>query len=56
MKDGPERDHQQMAHCAYNIPCECGKSYVDETGRPLVMRFFEPRHNLKKDLLEKSQL
>jgi hypothetical protein len=36
MKTRPEKDPQQMAQCIYSIPCECGRSYIDETGRPLA--------------------
>jgi hypothetical protein len=47
-----------MEHCIYNIPCECGGNYeyIGETGRPLAMRLYEFRHNLKEGLLEKSKL
>jgi hypothetical protein len=53
MKTGPERDPQQMAQCVCSIPCECGKSYTGETGRPLAVWVHE--HSLKEDL-EKSKL
>jgi predicted GIY-YIG superfamily endonuclease len=52
----PKRDPQQMAHCVYSIPCECGRSYIGETGRPLAARIREHRHNLKEGLLDKSKL
>jgi hypothetical protein len=45
-----------MAQRIYSIPCECRRSYIDETGRPLAMRLHEHRHNLKERLLEKSKL
>jgi hypothetical protein len=32
MKTRPERDPQQMEQCIYNNPCECGRSYIGETG------------------------
>jgi hypothetical protein len=51
-----ERDPQQMAQCAYSIPCECGRGYIGETDRPLAMRLHEQRNNLKEGLLEKSKL
>jgi hypothetical protein len=35
---------------------ECGRSYIDETGRPLAVRLREHRHNLKEGLLEKSKV
>jgi hypothetical protein len=56
MKTSPERDPQQTAPCICSIPCECGRSYIGETGRPLVVRPCEHRHNLKEGLLEKSKL
>jgi hypothetical protein len=56
IKTRPERDLQQMAQCICSTPCECGKSCIGETGRPLAMRLHEHRHNLKEGLLEKSKL
>jgi hypothetical protein len=38
IKIRPERDPQQRAQCIYSIPCECGRSYIGETGRPLALR------------------
>jgi hypothetical protein len=52
----PERDLQQTAQCIHSIPCECGRSCVGETSRPLAMWLHEHRHNLKEGLLEKSKL
>jgi hypothetical protein len=52
----PERDLQQTAHCVNSIPCECGRSYIGETGRTLAVWLLEHRHNLKEGLLEKSKL
>jgi hypothetical protein len=55
MKTRPERDPQQKV---YSIPCECGRSYIGETGRTLAVRLHEHtcRHNFKAGLLEKSKL
>jgi hypothetical protein len=53
MKTRLERDPLQTAQSIYNIPCECGRSYIGETGRPLAVRLREPKHNLKDVLLEK---
>jgi hypothetical protein len=53
MKTRLERDPLQMVQCIYSIPCECGRSYIGETGRPLAMRFREHRHDLQQGLLEK---
>jgi hypothetical protein len=36
MKTRPERDPQHAAQCVYSIPCECDRSYIGETARPLV--------------------
>jgi hypothetical protein len=56
MKSRQERDPQQTAQCVCSIPCECGRSYFGETGRPLAMRLPEHRQSLKESLLEKSKL
>jgi hypothetical protein len=56
MKTRPERDPLQTAQCIYSIPCECGRSYTGETGRPLAVRLRGQRHNLQQRLLEKSKL
>jgi hypothetical protein len=56
MRTRPERDPQQMAQCVYSIACECGRSYMGETGRPLAVWLREHRHNLKEALLEKFKL
>jgi hypothetical protein len=45
-----------MTHCVCKIPCECGRSYVGETGGLLTARFLEYRHSLREGLLEKSKL
>jgi hypothetical protein len=56
MKTRPERDPQQTAQCVYSIPCECGRSHIGETGRPLAVWLHEHKHNLKEGLLEKPKL
>jgi hypothetical protein len=56
MNTKPKRDLQQTAQWVYSIPCECGRSYIGETGRPLAVRLREHRHNLGEGLLEKSKL
>jgi hypothetical protein len=50
------RENSSNAQCVYSIPCECGRSYIGEKGRPLAVRLREHRHNLKEGLLEKSKL
>jgi hypothetical protein len=56
MKTRPERDPQQTARCVYSIPCECGRSYIGETDRPLAVRLREHKHILREGRLEKSKL
>jgi hypothetical protein len=53
MKTRPERDRLQTAECIYSIPCECGRNYSAETGRPLAVRLREHRYYLKEGILEK---
>jgi hypothetical protein len=56
MRTRLQRSPQQMAHCVYSIPCECGRRYIHETGRPLAVRLHEYWHNLTEGLLKKSKL
>jgi hypothetical protein len=56
MKTRPKRCPLKTAHCVYSIPCECGRCYTGETGRPLVVQIREHRQNLKEGLLEISKL
>jgi hypothetical protein len=57
MKTRPNTDPQRTAKCVYSIPCECGRSYIGETGRPLLaVRLREHKHNFKEGLIEKSKL
>jgi hypothetical protein len=51
-----ERDPLQTAQRIYSIPCECGRSYIGETGRRLAVRLHAQRHNVQQSLLEKSEL
>jgi hypothetical protein len=44
-----------MAQIVYSIPCECGRSYIGETGRPLAVRILEHRYNLKQSLVVLAQ-
>jgi hypothetical protein len=34
----PNFDTLDKSLCVYRIPCECGKEYIGETGRPLNIR------------------
>jgi hypothetical protein len=56
MKTRPKGDPEQMAQCIDSIPCECGRSYIGETGRLLAVQLLEYRHYLTEGLLEKSKL
>jgi hypothetical protein len=56
MKTRLKRDPQQTAQCMYSIPCECGRSCIGETGRPLAVRLRDHGNNLQQGLLEKSKL
>jgi hypothetical protein len=56
MKTRRDRDLQQTAQCVYSILCECGRSYIGETGRPLAARLRGCSHNPKEGLPEKSKL
>jgi hypothetical protein len=56
MRTRPTNDPQVTARCIYNIPCECGRSYVGESSRPLSVRIGEHKVNLKNGLLDKSKL
>lgn len=42
--------------CVCTTPCECSRSYVRITGRPLCVHIQECRYNLRKSLMEKSKL
>jgi hypothetical protein len=37
---------QQMKQCVYSIPCDCNRSYISETSRPLEVRIKEHKYNL----------
>jgi hypothetical protein len=50
MKTRLQRDPQQMAQCISSIPCECGRSCIGETGRPVAVRLREHRHILQQGL------
>jgi hypothetical protein len=54
MKTRPDRDLLETRHCIYSIPCEYGRCYIGETGRPLGVRLKEHQYNLKQGLLDKS--
>jgi hypothetical protein len=41
MSTRPGRALHNIAHCVYNIHCECGRNYIGETDRPMGVRFRE---------------
>jgi len=41
---------QETVNCVYTIPCQCGRSYTGETGRPWAVRLGEHRQNLEGHL------
>jgi predicted GIY-YIG superfamily endonuclease len=52
----PKRSPQETVNCVYSIPCQCGKSYTGETGRPWAVRLQEHRQNVEEGHLERSRL
>jgi hypothetical protein len=56
VKTNTIREPQHTKHCIYSIPCECGRSYIGETGRPLAVRLREHKHTFREGLLDKSRL
>ena len=47
---------QESKNCIYNIPCECGKRYIAETGRPLQTRENEYKRNTTNGEIDKSKI
>jgi hypothetical protein len=56
MKTKPERHPQQMAECAYNIPCVCGRNYIGEAGWLPTAQLREHRHNLNRSSSRKIKI
>jgi hypothetical protein len=56
MRTRPMNDPQRTAQCIFNIPYECGGSYVGETGRPLSVRIGEHKLNFKKRSSRKIEI
>jgi hypothetical protein len=50
------KEIRNRRHSVNSTPCQCGRSYIDETDKPLAVWLREHRHNLKEGLLEKSKL
>jgi hypothetical protein len=52
MKTEPVREAQQTMQCVYSNPCDCGRCYIGETGRPLEVRIKEHKYNLTQVCLK----
>ena len=44
-KTKPPNQLQFTKKCIYTIPCECGRRYIGETGRPLQAELYENQEN-----------
>jgi len=56
MRTRPKKFPQETVNCVYTIPCQCGRSYTGEMGRPWAVRLGEQRQNLEEGHLERSRL
>jgi predicted GIY-YIG superfamily endonuclease len=56
MRTQPTRAPQNIANYVYSTACECGRSYIGETGRPLVVRLREHKKNLEEGHLERPNV
>jgi hypothetical protein len=54
LQTGSERDPQQTAQCVCNIPCECSRSYIGKTGRPLAL-WLRDHDKISERVFYKSQ-
>lgn len=52
----PENEIQKTKNCVQKIPCECGKFYIGETGRPLGIRVQEHIKYVKNCENSKSKI
>jgi len=52
MRTRPIGAPQKIADCIFSIPCECGRNYMAETGRPWAVRLREHRLHLEVGYLE----
>ena len=50
----PPNKLQESENCKYNITCECGKVYREETSRPLQTRIHEHQRSTTKGELQNS--
>jgi hypothetical protein len=52
MRTRPIGVPQKIADSIYRIPCECGRNYMAETGRPWAVRLSKHRRHLEVGYLE----
>jgi hypothetical protein len=52
-KTKPYQDSNLTAQCVQSIPCECGRKYIGQTGRPLAVRVREHKAKFKVRLFRK---
>jgi hypothetical protein len=51
----PVKDHHGLrTPGVYRIPCECGRAYVGQTGRPVDIRLEEQQRHIRLDHPDKS--
>lgn len=55
-KTKPDNENQRTKNCIYKVPCECGKSYIGETGRPLQVRIKEHKKLVRLGETDKSRI
>lgn len=54
MRTRPIGATQNIADCICSIPCECGRNYMAETGRPWALRLREHKRHLEVGYLENA--
>ena len=52
----PDNENQRTKDCVYEIPCECGRTYIGETKRPLKVRIKEHQRLAQLGETDKSRL
>jgi hypothetical protein len=55
MKTKRVRDAQQTKQCVYNILCDCGRCYIDESSRHFEVWTKEHKYNPKQSMFAKSK-
>jgi hypothetical protein len=51
-----QRCPADKAVCVYNIPCDCGRCYINKTSRHLEIYIMVRKYNLNQGLLEKINI